>query len=67
MKRRLLTTNGHFLPYLSDTKPKIIDPTDLNIKTSVIAHVISAFDLPNSVAKSEIVKLTVKKSKESQV
>lgn len=61
----LLTTKGHFLPYLSAAKPKVIAPTDLNINTSVIPQVISVFETPKSAAKSLTVKLTVKKSKAS--
>jgi hypothetical protein len=44
-----------------------VDPTDLNIKTSVIPQVIWVFVLPKVSARSETVKLTVKKSKASQV
>ena len=62
----LLTINGHFLPYLSATMPKRIDPTDLNISTSVIPHVISVFETLDCVAKSPTVKVTEKKSNESQ-
>jgi hypothetical protein len=67
MNRMLLTTKGHFLPYLSAANPKIIAPTDRNISTRVIPQVISVFETSNCVAKSETVKLTVKKSKASQV
>lgn len=66
MKRMLLITNGHFLPYLSAAIPKMIEPTDRNISTSVIPHVISVFETLKSVAKSLTVKLTVKKSNASQ-
>jgi hypothetical protein len=63
----LFTTKGHFLPYLSAAIPKRIDPTERNISTRVIPQVISALVLPKSAAKSLTVKLTVKKSKASQV
>lgn len=66
INRTLLTTKGHFLPYLSAANPKIIEPTDLNINTRVIPHVMSVFETLKSTAKSETVKLTVKKSKASQ-
>lgn len=67
MKSKLLTTKGHFRPYLSDASPKVIAPTDLNIRTSVIPHVMSFFVLSNCSARLLTVKLTVKKSKASQV
>lgn len=44
-----------------------MDPTDRNIKTSVIPHEIWAVDLLKVTARSEAVRLTVKKSNESQV
>jgi hypothetical protein len=65
MKRMLLTTNGHFLPYLSAAIPKMMDPTDLSISTNVIPQVISVFETLNCVAKSPTVKETVKKSNAS--
>ena len=66
MNRTLLITKGHFLPYLSAARPKMIDPTDLNINTNVIPHEISTLVLWKVVARSVKVKLTVKKSKASQ-
>lgn len=44
-----------------------MDPTDLNINTSVIPQVICWVVFPNVSARSVTVKLTVKKSKASQV
>ena len=67
MNRRLLTMKGHFRPYLSAASPKIIEPTDLNMRTNVIPHVMSVVVLSNSSARSETVRLTVKKSNASQV
>lgn len=56
---------GHLRPHLSAAKPKVMAPTDRNIKTNVIPHVISAFDLPKSFASAVTVKETVKKSNAS--
>jgi hypothetical protein len=57
--------NGHFLPYRSAAKPKMILPTDRSIKTRVIPHVMSAFVLSNDSANSVTVSETVKKSNAS--
>lgn len=65
MKRKLFTTKGHLRPYRSAARPKAMAPTDLNISTSVMPHVICVVVLPNSSARSSTVKLTVKKSKAS--
>lgn len=67
INKMLLATKGHLRPYRSAAKPKIIDPTDLNINTSVIPQVISVIETLNWAARSAVVKLTVKKSKASQV
>jgi hypothetical protein len=66
MKRMLLTIKGHFRPYRSAARPKMMDPTDRNISTNVIPHEIWTLVLPKVTARSERVKLTVKKSKASQ-
>ncbi|KAH3675507.1 hypothetical protein WICMUC_002698 [Wickerhamomyces mucosus] len=55
-----LIINGHFLPYLSAKYPTIIEPTDLNIKTNVIAQVISLIDLSKSLDKFETLIETAK-------
>jgi hypothetical protein len=47
INRTLLATKGHFLPYLSAARPKIMAPTDLNINTRVIPQVISVFETLN--------------------
>jgi len=67
MNRTLLTTKGHLRPYLSAAIPKVTAPTDLNMSTSVIPHVISALVLPKVLARLETVSETVKKSKASHV
>jgi type II secretory pathway component PulJ len=64
---RLLMMNGHFLPHLSAAKPKPIAPTERNMSTSVIPHVMSFFERSNSLASAETVSETVKKSNESIV
>lgn len=65
MKRMLFTTNGHFLPYLSAAMPKIMEPTERNMSTRVIPQVMSALVLLKSLASSETVRETVKKSNAS--
>ena len=45
----------------------MMEPTDRNIRTSVMPHEISVLDLPKVSARSERVRLTVKKSKASQL
>lgn len=62
MKRTLLATNGHLRPYLSAAIPKMMAPTDRNISTRVIPHVISVFDRSNVSARLVTVNETVKKS-----
>lgn len=57
---------GHFRPKRSAQRPKINDPTDRNMRTSVIPQVICVFDLWKAAASGVTVKLTVKKSKASQ-
>ena len=66
MNRILLTTNGHFRPYRSAARPKMIEPTERNIRTNVIPHDICTLVLSKVSARSDKVKLTVKKSKASQ-
>lgn len=44
-----------------------MEPTDRNINTKVIPHVMSVFVRPKSFARSDTVKETVKKSNASQV
>lgn len=61
----LFTTKGHLLPYLSAAIPKMIEPTERNMSTRVIPHVICALLLRKSLARSETVRETVKKSKAS--
>lgn len=65
MNRMLFTTKGHLRPYLSAAIPKAIEPTERNISTSVMPQVMSFVVFPNSLARSETVSETVKKSKAS--
>lgn len=65
MKSTLLIMNGHFRPHLSAARPKVIAPTDRNISTNVMPHVMSALDLPKSFARAVTVSETVKKSNAS--
>lgn len=67
IKSKLLTTNGHFLPYRSAAIPNEIAPMERNMSTSVMPHVMSVVVLPNSSASSSTVRETVKKSKASHV
>jgi hypothetical protein len=67
MNKTLFKMNGHLRPNLSEKRPKMTDPTDLNISTSVMPHVMSVLDLPNASDSSRMVRETVKKSNESQV
>lgn len=55
-------TKGHFRPYRSLAIPKVMDPTDRNMRTRVIPHVISFLDLPKVSARSVTVNDTLKKS-----
>ena len=57
----------HLRPYRSAAIPKIVDPTERNMSTRVIPHVICVVDLSNCFARSLTVRDTVKKSKASQV
>ena len=59
MKRTLLSTYGHFRPYLSAAIPNKMAPTERNMSTRVMPHVISAFVRLNSLARSVTVKETV--------
>jgi len=61
-----LRIHTHLRPYLSAAKPKMMDPTDLNIKTNVIPQDISVLVFSKVLARSDKVKLTVKKSNASQ-
>ena len=47
--------------------PKMMDPTERNISTSVMPHVMSVLDRPRLSARSLTVSDTVKKSKASHV
>jgi hypothetical protein len=67
MNNILLMMNGHFLPYRSAATPKRIEPTDLNISTRVMPHVMSVLDLSKLSANSVTVSDTVKKSNASHV
>lgn len=67
MKSKLLMMNGHLRPYRSLAIPNAMDPTDRNMRTRVMPHVISVAVLPNSLARSLTVRETVKKSKASHV
>lgn len=67
IKRRLLTTNGHLRPYRSEAIPKATAPTERNMRTRVMPHVMSVFVLPNCSARFSTVSETVKKSNASQV
>ena len=44
-----------------------MEPTERNMRTRVMPHVMSVFVLPNCSAKSLTVRETVKKSKASHV
>ena len=57
--------NGHLRPYRSAAIPKIVEPTDLNISTSVMPQVMSLVVLSKVSARSATVNETVKKSKAS--
>lgn len=59
--------NGHLRPYRSDAIPNSTAPTDRNMSTRVIPHVMSVLERPNSLEREETVRETVKKSRESQV
>ena len=61
MNRILLTMKGHLRPYRSAAIPKIADPTDLNIRTSVMPQVIWVLLLLKVFARSVTVRETVKK------
>lgn len=67
IKSKLFTMNGHRRPYRSLAIPNRMDPTDRNMRTSVMPHVMSVAVLPNSFDRSETVRETVKKSKASHV
>lgn len=67
IKRMLLITNGHLRPYLSDAMPNSTAPTDRNMSTRVMPQVMSVLERSNSLARDEMVRETVKKSRESQV
>ena len=67
MNKTLFRIKGHFRPYRSEAIPKRIDPTDRNISTSVMPHVMSVLVFPKVSASSATVRDTVKKSKASQV
>jgi len=58
---------GHFLPYRSAARPKMILPTLRSMRTNVIPQVISALVLPKVSARFSTVSETVKKSNASQV
>lgn len=66
MKSKLFTIKGHLRPYLSLAIPNKIAPTDLNMRTKVIPHVMDVADLLNVSLSSSTVSETEKKSKESQ-
>lgn len=63
----LFTTNGHLRPYRSAAMPNSTAPTDRNMSTRVMPHVMSVLERPNSSEREVIVRETVKKSRESQV
>lgn len=67
MNSTLFTINGHFRPYLSAAIPNRIEPTERNISTRVMPHVMSTVDLSNVLERPATVSDTVKKSKASQV
>lgn len=65
MKSTLFQMNGHLRPHLSAAIPKMTAPTDRNISTSVIPHVISDVGRSNCFESCVTVRETVKKSKAS--
>jgi hypothetical protein len=67
MNKIIFTTNDHLRFQRSDAIPKIMAPTDLNIRTSVIPQLISGIVLLNVLATSVVVNESVKKSNASQV
>lgn len=67
MKSRLLIMKGHFLPYRSAAIPNRTEPTDRNMRTSVMPQVMSVVDLSKVLDRPLTVRETVKKSKASQV
>ena len=67
INKRLLMMNGHFRPYRSLAIPNKILPTDRNMSTRVMPHVMSVLDLSNVLLRLVTVRETVKKSNASQV